>query len=143
MDRTTLENLLKECGVNLYDTELVTENDHKIYRIYITSQEPVTLEKCTEVTKIISPILDLEPPVSGEYFLEVSSPGIDRQLKTVDHFRHSIGDLVKIKLEDGTKLKAKILDVNNNSIRVYDKKDKEEKEIPLLKINKAKTYFEW
>ncbi len=143
MDKTTLENLVKECGVTLYDTELVTENDHKIYRIYITSEEPVTLDKCTEVTKIISPILDLEPPVSGEYFLEVSSPGIDRQLKSIDHFKHSIGDLVKIKLSDGSKLKAKILGVEDNTVTLYDKGTKEEKKIPFSEITKAKTYFEW
>ncbi len=143
MDKTTLENLVKECGVTLYDTELVTENDHKIYRIYITSEEPVTLDKCTEVTKIISPILDLEPPVSGEYFLEVSSPGIDRQLKNIDHFKHSIGDLVKIKLSDGSKLKAKILGVEDNTVTLYDKGTKEEKKIPFSEITKAKTYFEW
>jgi len=143
MDKTTLENLVKECGVTLYDTELVTENDHKIYRVYITSEEPVTLDKCTEVTKIISPILDLEPPVSGEYFLEVSSPGIDRQLKSIDHFKHSIGDLVKIKLSDGSKLKAKILGVKDNTVTLYDKGTKEENKIPFSEITKAKTYFEW
>ena len=143
MDKETLENLLKDCGVKLYDTELVTENDHKIYRVYITSEEPVTLNKCTEVTKILSPIFDLEPPVSGEYFLEVSSPGIDRQLKSINHFKHSIGDLVKIKLDDGTKLKAKILSVDNDTIKLYDKGAKEEKEISFGDINKAKTYFEW
>ncbi len=143
MDKETLENLLKDCGVKLYDTELVTENDHKIYRVYITSEEPVTLDKCTEVTKILSPIFDLEPPVSGEYFLEVSSPGIDRQLKSIDHFKHSIGDLVKIKLDDGTKLKAKILSVDNDTIKLYDKGAKEEKEISFGDITKAKTYFEW
>ncbi len=143
MDKTTLQNLLKECGVALYDTEVVTENDHRIYRIYITSDEPVTLDKCTEVTRIVSPIVDLNPPVEGEYFLEVSSPGIDRPLKTLDHFRHSIGELAKLKLADGTKRKVKILGVEGDRIRVYDKQAKEEREIPFAEITKAKTYFEW
>ncbi len=143
MDKATLQNLLKECGTELYDTEVVTENDHRIYRIYITSDEPVTLDKCAEVTRIISPIIDLNPPVEGEYFLEVSSPGIDRQLRTVDHFKHSIGDLVKLKLTDGTKCKAKILSVEGDKVRVYDKQAKTEKEIPFSEITKAKTYFEW
>ncbi len=143
MNRTTLENLLKECGVRLYDTETVTENDHRIYRVYITADEPITLDKCTEVTRILSPVMDLEPPVEGEYFLEVSSPGIDRRLKTVEHFRHSVGDLVKIKLTDGTKIKAKILGVDGDMIRLYDKKEKNEIEIHFSQIEKAKTYFEW
>ena len=142
MDKTTLENLVRECGVTLYDTEVVTENDHKIYRIYITSDEPVTLDKCTEVTQIVSPLLDLNPPVEGEYFLEVSSPGIDRVLRTPDHFRHSVGELVKLKLDDGTKLKAKILGVEGEDIKVWDKGEKCEKVIPFSRIAKAKTYFE-
>lgn len=143
MNRTTLENLIKECGVELYDTETVIENDHKIYRVYITAKEPITLDKCTEVTRILSPIMDVTPPVEGEYFLEVSSPGIDRQLKTIDHFKRSIGDLVKIKRTDGTKLKAKILDVDGTEIKLYDKKEKEEISIPFSEIEKARTYFEW
>ncbi len=143
MDKTTLQNLLKECDVNLYDTEIVNENDHTIYRIYITAQKAITLDKCTEVTKIISPIIDLHPPVKGEYFLEVSSPGIDRKLTTIDHFKYSIGDLIKIKLQDGTKIKAKLLDVKDDNILIYDKSDKENKSIPFNVISKAKTYFEW
>ena len=143
MDRATLENLLKDCGVTLYDTELVTENDHKIYRVYITADTPITLDKCTEVTNILSPLFDLEPPVEGEYFLEVSSPGVDRPLRTLDHFRHSVGELVKLKLSDGTKLKAKLLGVENDILKLYNKKEKTEKSIPFGDVTKAKTYFEW
>ena len=143
MDNQTLTNLLKDCGVNLYDTETVTENDKKIFRIYITSSEGITLEKCTEVTKILSPIIDLDPPFRGEYFLEVSSPGIDRKLTTLQHFKLSIGDLVKLKLEDGRKFKAKILGLEDQNIKLYDKEEKTEIVIPFNEINKAKTYFEW
>ncbi len=143
MDNQTLTNLLKDCGVNLYDTETVTENDKKIFRIYITTKEAVTLDKCTEVTKILSPIIDLDPPFRGEYFLEVSSPGIDRKLTTLQHFKLSIGDLVKLKLGDGRKFKAKILDVEDQNIKLYDKEEKSEILIPFNEINKAKTYFEW
>ena len=143
MDNQTLANLLKDCGVAIYDTETITENEKKIFRIYITAKESVTLDKCTEVTKIISPIIDLDPPFKGEYFLEVSSPGIDRKLTTLQHFKLSIGDLVKLKLEDGRKFKAKILDVKDQDIYLYDKSEKTEITIALGDINKAKTYFEW
>ncbi len=143
MDKKTLENLLKDCGVTLYDTESVTEHEKKFYRIFITADEPIKLDKCAEITRIISPILDLDPPIDGEYFLEVSSPGIDRSLIKIDHFKKSINDLVKIKLEDGSKLKAKILKVTGNTITVYDKADKEDKDVNFVDIVKAKTYFEW
>jgi ribosome maturation factor RimP len=143
MDKQTLKQLISDQGVELYDTEIVTEGDRKIFRIYITSKNGISLDKCTEITKIVSPILDLDPPLSGEYTLEVSSPGIDRKLTTLNHFKNSIGELVKIKLSNGEKSKNKIIKVENSTITLYDKATKAEKEIEFNDIIKAKTYFEW
>jgi len=143
MDNKTLENLLKECDVTLYDTEIVTENDHRIYRIYITSKDGINLDKCTEVTKILSPILDMDPPVDGEYFLEVSSPGIERKLTKPFHFQNSIGELVKIKHSDLGKLKGEILNADEDSVTIKDKSDKEEKTLAYQDILNAKTYYSW
>ena len=143
MDRKTLKSLVQSCGVSLYDTETVTENDHKIYRVYIISPDGITLDKCTEVTKILSPLYDVEPPVSGEYFLEVSSPGIERKLTSAHHFKNSIGELVKIKHTELGKLKGKILDADENTVTILDKKDKEEKQLAYSDILNAKTYYSW
>ena len=71
-----LKDLCKEAGVELYDSELVSENGKKIYRIYIMKEGGVSLEDCARLSEILSPIFDVEPPVSGEYFLEVSSAGL-------------------------------------------------------------------
>ncbi len=143
MDNNTLKQLIKDKGMELYDTEIVNDEDRTIYRIYITSKDGVSLDKCSQITKIISPILDIDPPVNGEYTLEVSSPGIDRKLTKIEHFKNSIDELVKIKLLSGEKLKCKILNVENYDIIVYDKESKEDKKIPFNDIIKAKTYFEW
>ncbi len=143
MDNQTLKRLVEDSGMNLYDTEIVTEGDRRIYRIFITSKNGVSLDKCSEITKIISPILDIDPPVNGVYTLEVSSPGIVRKLMTIDHFKNSIDELVKIKLIDGQKLKCKILKVEKKTITLYDKGEKAEKEVEFSDIIKAKTYFEW
>ena len=143
MDRKTLEDLVKSCGVSLYDTEIVTENDHKIYRIYIVSPDGITLDKCTEVTKILSPLYDVEPPVEGEYFLEVSSPGIERKLSSPHHFKYSIGELVKIKHINEGKLKGKIIDANDDEVTIKEKNSKEEKKIAYSDILNAKTYYTW
>ena len=143
MDNQTLENLIKECGVSLYDTETVTENEHKIYRVYIISKDGINLDKCTEVTKILSPIFDVEPPVSGEYFLEVSSPGIERKLTKLHHFKNSVGELVKIKHSELGKLKGEILSADDDGIKIKDKSDKEEKELKYSDILNAKTYYSW
>lgn len=143
MDRETLKSLVENCGVSLYDTEIVTENGRKIYRVYITSKDGITLDKCEEVTKVISPVLDTEPPIEGSYFLEVSSPGIERKLKKMEHFSSSIGELVKVETEEG-KEKGKLIKVDEKNEKIYlrDKKG-EVKEISYDDILKARTYFQW
>ncbi len=143
MDNNTLKQLIKDKGMELYDTEIVNDEGRTIYRIYITSKDGVSLDKCSQITKIISPILDIDPPVNGEYTLEVSSPGIDRKLTKIEHFKNSIDELVKIKLTSGEKLKCKILNIEDNNIIVYDKENKKDKKIPFNDIIKTKTYFEW
>lgn len=146
MDIKTLRKVIEDCGVNLYDTESVVENEQKIYRVFITKEGGINLDKCAEITRIISPILDIDPPMSGKYALEVSSPGIERNLNTMAHFKQSIGENVKVKLEGeeaNTKFKGKIMKVTDNNIVVYDKEKQEDFTFTISQILKAKTYFQW
>lgn len=142
INESTIENILKECGVELYDTEIVTENDKKIYRIYITSKDGITLDKCAEVTRILSPILDVEAPVSGRYTLEVSSPGIERPIENMKHFKASIGELVKIKLINTDKIEGKLIGVEGGKITILED-DEEKTTVDFEDIEKARTYYEW
>ncbi len=143
MDRDTLKALLKECEVELYDTEIVTENGRKIYRIYITSKDGITLNKCEEVTKIISPLLDTNPPIEGQYYLEVSSPGVERKLKSIDNFKASVGELVKITTFDKDKIKGKLLKVDGDNKILIREEGGDLKEVNYTDIEKAKTYYKW
>jgi len=146
IESQTLKEVIKDCGVIFYDSEIVNENDEKIVRVYIIKDGGVTLEDCTKVSQIISPILDLEPPVSGEYRLEVSSPGIERKLTSLEHLKLSIGELIKatIKEDDkSVKIKGKLLSVDDDIIKVEDKNSKEVKEFSYANLIKAKTYFQW
>ena len=144
MDKKELSKIIEGCGVNLYDIELVNENGENIYRITITHPDGISLDKCSEVTKIISPLIDLEPPVSGKYRLEVGSPGIERKLTKLEHFKNSIGELVKLKLtiNDYEKLSGKILSVDGEKI-VLEDENTQKREINFNDIQKAKTYFQW
>jgi ribosome maturation factor RimP len=146
MDKKTLKKIIEDCGVSLYDTQITSEGEQKIFRVFISHPDGINLDQCTKVTKIISPILDIDPPMSGKYTLEVSSPGIDRQLTKIENFENSINDLVKLKIQtdsDNEKIKAKILKVEDKQIFVYDKTNKEDRVINFSNIIKAKTYFEW
>lgn len=140
-DRDNMVKIVESCGVSVYDTEVVTEFEKRIFRLYITSKEGISLDKCAEVSRILSPIFDVEPPLEGEYTLEVSSPGIERKLLKPEHFTASIGEKVKIKLKDKEKFIGILESFENNlaSIRA----ENELKFISLDSIEKARTYFEW
>jgi ribosome maturation factor RimP len=140
--KESIENILSDCGVTLYDMEMTTESERKIFRIYITCKGGVSLDKCAEVTNILSPILDLEPPVADAYTLEVSSPGIERALKNFHHYECSVGEMVKIKLINTDKIIGTLEEVNEKEIVVLEE-DGQKTTIPFDEITKARTYFQW
>jgi ribosome maturation factor RimP len=140
-----IEEILNSCDLELYDIETTSENSKAIYRISVVNKDittPVTLNKCEEVSKLISPLLDLNPPIKGEYFLEVSSAGIERKLSKPKHFALSIGSLVKINLFDTTNIDGKILSANESEVEVECEDGSIEK-ILFDDINRAKTYWKW
>ncbi|EDO9795144.1 ribosome maturation factor RimP [Campylobacter fetus] len=137
-----LSNLVSQCGVDLYDAEVVNENGRVIYRVYITKNGGVSLEECEAVSKLLSPIYDVMPPVSGEWILEVSSPGLERKLSKIEHFTLSIGEFAKIILNDKTEIKGKIVSVKDDNICI-NIKNNESIEVKFENIKKAKTYMEW
>lgn len=138
-----IEKIINSCGASLYDTETVVENNKKIFRVYITCKNGIKLEKCEEISKILSPIFDLEPPVSGQYFLEISSPGIERALKEPKHFIYSIGESVKVKLQNGDKLTGKITEASDVDFTIKEAKNEDIRKISYENITKVTTYFEW
>lgn len=140
--KETIESILKDCGVELYDLETLSEFEQKIFRVYITSKDGVKLDKCAEVAGILSPILDLEPPVDGEYALEVSSPGVERTLRKIEHYRGSVGELIKVKLFSTDKIIGKLKSVNKEQI-VLKEEDGEVVAISMSDIEKARTYHRW
>lgn len=135
-----LSELVKECGVELYDTEIANEHGRAIYRVYITKNGGVNLDDCEKVSRMLSPIFDVTPPVSGDYNLEVSSPGLERKLEKPKHFISSIGELVKVKTAE-LNLLGRLIKADENSIVVQN--DDGVFEINLSDIKKAKTYLEW
>ncbi|NLY04294.1 MAG: ribosome maturation factor RimP [Campylobacter sp.] len=136
-----LKILVQECGVNLYDVELVNENKRTIYRVYITKSGGVSLEDCEKVSRVLSPIFDVEPPVDGDYNLEVSSPGLERVLTRAEHFINATGEKVAITLIGNNKLKGEIVGFVDDILTI--KTEDENLEIKFNDIKRAKTYIEW
>jgi len=90
--------VLENCGVELYDMEYVKEGGSRILRIFIDKPDGVDLNDCEGVSRGVSDILDEHDPISDDYRLQVSSPGVERRLARPAHFEKSIGQKVTLKL---------------------------------------------
>ena len=136
-----IRSMVESIGLKLYDTAIVTEGGDVIYRVSVTSVNGVSMDDCVEATRLISPLLDVTPPVKDEYRLEVSSPGIERRLRTLDNFKNSIGEKVKIQTFDKEKLRGTLIGVDGTSITIETSEG--ERSLDFGQISKASTYFEW
>lgn len=137
-----IKALVESLGFELYDILTLKENEHQILRICITQKGGISLGDCQEVSLAISPLLDVEMPDFEKYYLEVSSPGIERILKTLAHYEGAVDQFVKIKTTQeimGKKdFKGRLVGVDTSTLRLEDGV-----EIPLCVIKKAQTYFQW
>jgi len=143
-----IRSLVQSMDLELYETVVVNENDQTIYRVSVVSKEikdskrvGVSLDTCVELTHMISPLLDVTPPVSGDYRLEVGSPGIERKLSSLEHFTLSIGENISIQTVEKEKIKGLLSKVESNTVFI-DTED-ETLAINYKDITKAKTYFDW
>ena len=138
---TQIAKIIEANGAFLYDTEVVTEFDETIFRIYVTKVGGVELDLCATISRELSPFLDVHPPMSQQYRLEVSSPGIERKLTKPVHFKNAVGEKVKVKLVGADKLKGTLVSADNTGIVVETKTGEET--YKYMDLNTCKTYFEW
>ena len=88
----------EEQGLILWDVEFVKEGAKRILRITIDSEEGINIEQCERFHRAIDPLLDEADPIEESYYLEVSSPGIERELKCDMHIEACAGERVEVKL---------------------------------------------
>ena len=99
--------LAEELGYFIWDVEFVKEGARRILRITIDNEEGITIEDCEKFHRAIDPILDEADPIEEAYYLEVSSPGIERELKNEMHLSACEGWSVEVRLYapiDGAKV---------------------------------------
>ena len=89
--------ILTELGLELVDLEFKREGHSWFLRLFIDKPGGVTLDDCTEVSREVSAILEVDDPIEAPYRLEVSSPGIDRPLKKPADYERFAGQLVKLR----------------------------------------------
>lgn len=85
-------------GLVLWDVEYVKEGTEWYLRVTIDTDEGITIDDCERMHRAIDPILDEADPIEGSYILEVSSPGLERELKTDFHLAACVGEQVELRL---------------------------------------------
>lgn len=111
-----------ELNYEIYHVEYVKENGEYYLRIYIEKEGGITLSDCEALSRRVSDLMDEKDPIPEAYFLEVSSPGLNRTLFTEAHYKRFVGREVMVKLTkaiDGKKsIKGILKEVNEENIIV-------------------------
>lgn len=89
---------VEELGYRVWDVEFVKEGAGWYLRITIDSDDGIDIDDCEKVSRAISPLLDEADPIEQNYTLEVSSPGLERTLRTPQHFAACIGEEIEVRL---------------------------------------------
>jgi len=93
-----LEPVVEALGCQLWGIEFFAQGRRSVLRIYIDKPDGIGVEDCEQVSRQASAVLDVEDPISSEYTLEVSSPGIDRPLYKLSQYAQCVGENLVIKL---------------------------------------------
>ncbi|AYC31650.1 ribosome maturation factor RimP [Pseudomonas cavernae] len=93
-----LAPVIEALGYQCWGIEFLSQGRHSLLRVYIDHANGILVDDCEIVSRQVSGVLDVEDPISSEYTLEVSSPGMDRPLFTLEQFAAHAGAQVKIKL---------------------------------------------
>ncbi len=136
-----LQPIAERCGVTIYDVEYVKEAGEWYLRAYIDKEGGVNINDCVDVNHALSDALDEDDFIEEAYTLEVSSPGLGRQLKKDRHFANSLGQEVELKLfkpREGVKEFAGTLKEFDDSTVTVTINDNDEvfirKEISVIKL---------
>lgn len=141
-----VKDKIEKIGYELYDVIYTKEGSNKILRIVIDSEKGISLDDCEKVNNEIKETIDEANPIEEQYFLEISSPGIERVLRKDKHLEKNIGTDINVKLfkkdENGKKeYLGKLKEYNQNEIFI----EQEEKEIKIERknISQIKTVYNW
>lgn len=85
-------------GFELWGLEYLSQGRHTLLRVYIEHEDGISVDHCAAVSEQVSSLLDVEDPITGEYTLEVSSPGMDRLLFKLEQYLAYVGEMIEIRL---------------------------------------------
>jgi len=126
-------------GKELLGVEFVSAGKHSILRLFIDHEDGINVDDCAEVSRQVSAILDVEDPISSEYNLEVSSPGLDRPLFELAHFQAVIGETINVRLSmplNGRRKFKGVLEAIENDTLIVSV-DGQDYELVISNVDKA------
>jgi ribosome maturation factor RimP len=134
-----LQPVVEGLGYVLWDLEYASGRGNALLRLYIDASAGITLEDCERVSRAVSTLLDAADPVPGHYTLEVSSPGLDRPLRTAAHFAAYLGQPVHVELAHAVgerrRFKGRLVAAGEESIEV--EVDGQRHVLPIAAIRRA------
>ena len=139
--RAVVEPVVAAADLELYDVELAAP----ILRVLVDKAGGVDLAVLGEVTRAVSEALDADDPVPGRYTLEVSSPGLERKLRTPAHFAAAVGKKVRVRTLAGTegdrRVEGTLTAADDDGVTVETPEG--DRRIAHDEVERAKTVFEW
>ena len=144
--RNLAEAVTLRRSLRLWDVEMVGQPGRMIVRVLVDADGGVDLDTVAAVSEELSRGLDLHDPLAGRYTLEVSSPGLERSLKSPEHFKLSMGERVTVKTKDklagdSHRIDGSIRAAHETSVTVAD--EDMVVDVPYDQIKSARTVFEW
>ncbi len=138
--------IAEEFGYFIWDVEFVKEGGRRVLRITIDSEDGITIDDCEKMHRALDPVLDEADPIAEAYYLEVSSPGIERDLRTDMHIEACEGWDVEVKLYapiDGAKtFRGKLLPLTEDGDVAIEQMGKT-RCFKRESVAKIQTYFEF
>ncbi|MCL1058328.1 ribosome maturation factor RimP [Shewanella sp. Choline-02u-19] len=123
LERKLVEMLkapVEALGHELWGLEYIQAGKHSILRLYIDNEKGIFVDDCADTSRQVSAVMDVEDPISTEYTLEVSSPGVDRPLFTAEQYLLYTGETVKVQLTmpvaGGRNLKGTVIGVEGQML---------------------------
>jgi ribosome maturation factor RimP len=143
---TQLNGLLKPVvealGYELVGVERFPRHQETLLRVYIDSVSGVTVDDCARVSHQVSGVLEVENVIRGHYILEISSPGLDRPLFSLEHFQRFINRQIKVELstlvEGRRKIVGTIVGVEDQEVILREAENNKDYRIPFNRIGKAR-----
>lgn len=141
-----IEPIINKLNYDLYDVIYIKEGKDYYLKIFIDSNSGISLDDCEKVNNSITDILDEKDYIKQQYFLEISSAGLERVLREDKHFKDNIGKLIEVRLYknliDNKKILNGILkDFDDESITI--EVENENIKIQRKEISNIKTIYEW